>query len=345
MANVVKNIWQNHRWARLTATTALVTLAIALALVGGIYTWLEWEWLRASEDGKASNGDTLRNVGFIVAGVVALLFAFWRARVAGRQANAAQEQTATAQQSLLNERYQRGAEMLGSPVPSVRLGGIFALRRLAEECPEQYNIQIMRLFCAFVRDPDGDGASRLTDRLNPALIAPHSLRQDVQAAVEGISSILAGGTYIEREPDAYVDLRGSRLSGIRLEGGDLSRVDLSYAELVRADLENTKLRGVKLQRTQLQNSNLRNTDLTGAVMFRTDLVEANLRDATLDGALILEVNLERASFHGSSLRRTVFTDTQISESQRNQAQVDPHNPPRFLSSAAETEPDTENHSS
>ena len=47
-------------------------------------------------------------VGFIVAGVVALAFAFWRALVARSQAKAAHGQTATSQQSLLNERYQRG---------------------------------------------------------------------------------------------------------------------------------------------------------------------------------------------------------------------------------------------
>ena len=43
--------------------------------------------------------------------------------------------------------------MLGSEVLSVRLGGIYALQRLAEEWPDQYHIQIMRLFCAFVRLP------------------------------------------------------------------------------------------------------------------------------------------------------------------------------------------------
>ena len=59
----------------------------------------------------------------------------------------------TAEQSLLNERYQRGAEMLGSDVLSVRLDGIYALDRLAAEQPASYHIQIMQLFCAFARRP------------------------------------------------------------------------------------------------------------------------------------------------------------------------------------------------
>ena len=53
-----------------------------------------------------------------------MLLAVWRSIVAERQAD-------TAQQSLLNERYQKGAEMLGNEVLSVRMGGIYALGRLA----------------------------------------------------------------------------------------------------------------------------------------------------------------------------------------------------------------------
>ena len=59
--------------------------------------------------------------------------------------------------------------MLGSEVLSVRLGGIYALQRLAEEEPKQYHVQIMRLFCAFVRNPTKDedaGTRRIRVELN-----------------------------------------------------------------------------------------------------------------------------------------------------------------------------------
>ena len=46
--------------------------------------------------------------------------------------------------------------MLGSGVLSVRLGGIYALERLAKEHPEEYHIQIMELLCSFVRHPTRD---------------------------------------------------------------------------------------------------------------------------------------------------------------------------------------------
>ena len=80
----------------------------------------------------------IRNFGLVIAAGIALWFAKKRIAVSDRQAE-------TAQRGLLNERYQKGAEMLGSKVLSVRLGGIYALHRLAEDEPEQYHVQIMRL--------------------------------------------------------------------------------------------------------------------------------------------------------------------------------------------------------
>ena len=78
----------------------------------------------------------IRNFALLIAAGIALWFAKQRIVVADRQSE-------TAQQGLLNERYQKGAEMLGSEVLPVRLGGIYALSRLAEDDPEKYHIKVM----------------------------------------------------------------------------------------------------------------------------------------------------------------------------------------------------------
>lgn len=95
----------------------------------------------------------IRDYGLLIAAIVAFPLGFWRSRVAERQADAARGQVETSEQGLLNERYQRGTEMLGSDVLAVRLGGIYALQRLAKDHPEAYHVQVMRLLCAFVRNP------------------------------------------------------------------------------------------------------------------------------------------------------------------------------------------------
>ena len=65
----------------------------------------------------------------------------------------AEAQNEVSRQDLLNERYQTGARMLGDEVLAVRLAGIYALQRLAEEDRQQYHVQVMRSLCAFVQFP------------------------------------------------------------------------------------------------------------------------------------------------------------------------------------------------
>ena len=116
------------------------TLAALLAvLIGSTLCWDSWR-------GEESNGTAIRNLVLVMAAIAALPLAIWRSKVAERQAE-------TAQRGLLNERYQKGGEMLGSKELSVRLGGIYALARLAREYPGDYHTQIMNLLCAFVRNP------------------------------------------------------------------------------------------------------------------------------------------------------------------------------------------------
>ena len=138
----------------------------------------------------------------MVAGVIALLFAYWRSRVAERQAN-------TAQQGLLNDRYQKGAEMLGNEVLAVRLGGIYALQRLAEEHPEQYHVQIMRLFCGFVRHPTRyESAKTEQDHIEAKAVTEEDqrdstprLREDVQAVMQAIADRKKTSIALEEKAD------------------------------------------------------------------------------------------------------------------------------------------------
>ena len=161
----------------------ILPATIAIAAAVGL-CWAFWGWLQTAEE---SNSATLRNVALIATAVIGLPLALWRSLVAQRQANAAQRQADTAQRQadtaqrgLLNERYQRGAEMLGSIVLSARLGGIYALENLAREHPQQYARQILGLFCAFARHPTEDA-----DR-SPDSEAKRPPRSDVQAVMEMI---------------------------------------------------------------------------------------------------------------------------------------------------------------
>ena len=138
-----------------------LTLGVSVAGLGAgvVVTAVDPGWVSGGESGST----TIRNLSIVLAGLVALPLAVWRGVVANRQARAAREQAAaaqrqaeTSQEDLRNKRYQDSAGMLGSETLAVRLAGIYALQRLAEEHPEQYHIEIMKLLCAFVRHPAED---------------------------------------------------------------------------------------------------------------------------------------------------------------------------------------------
>ena len=202
----------------------IALLVLAVVVAAGVWSLVQfWDWLQTGEVGRETGSTTVRNIGLLVAGLVALPLALWRSIVAQRQADAAQRQAVTAHQDLLNERYQRGAEMLGSAVLAVRLGGIYALQRLAKEHPGEYHVQIMRLLCAFVRNPtvDGNGQVSLTDHNTGEGTETDDgsrvrLRQDVEGAMEAIASRSKEGISLERDAKFILDLSGAELRGLNL---------------------------------------------------------------------------------------------------------------------------------
>ncbi len=291
----------------------------ALLLLAGILLSVGfWGWLHPTAPTTVSNSETLRNVGLLIGGVLAFVFAVWRGWVAERQASAAQRQADIAQQSLLNERYERGAEMLGSVVLSVRLAGIYALRRLAEEHPEQYHIQIMELLCAFARNPAGSQEGQNVKDVSPN---QSSLREDVQAVMTAIGGRGEVGRALEKRAKFTLDLHGadlrdqnlhnlnlseSQLSYAKLSDAYMFRTNLSDAQLFKADLSGAKLASVNLTGASLSGANLScikecyGTNFSNAVFDGTNLTDADLSGTIVSGARLLGANLAGAKFYNDS---------------------------------------------
>lgn len=281
-----------------------------------------WSWLAGDDSGST----TISNVALVLAGVIALSLAVWRARVASRQAD-------TAQQGLLDERYQKGAEMLGSQVNAVRLGGIYALERLARDYPGQYHLQIMQLFCAFVRSPIR----------GPTDLPPSGFRQDVHAIVDAICARSEEGIAIERKVDFRLDLRNADLFGVQMLSADLSNAwfhgadlrsaniadtDLTDAFFSEADLSDaqfhrvnftrmrlwsTNLRRASLERAHLTELNFHDTDLGNANLVRADLSRANFQESNLNSAWLEGATLVGASFLDADLTGAQLEDANLSD--------------------------------
>ena len=207
----------------------------------------------------------------------------------------AQQQAATAERGLLNERYQRGAEMLGSDVLAVRMGGIYALQRLAYEHPEQYHVQIMRLFCAFVRNPTADKTIPYDPKAK--------VREDVQAVMDAIGDRNSHRVDLEENVEYRLDL-----SGVKLRGANLNLKNLQRIILTHSDLTNSWWVGGNFAGVQFMDS-----DLTGAFFPSAILAGAEFsRDGNFPAKNLTQFQLDQAHFDPKNpphLKGVVDSDT------------------------------------
>ena len=236
--------------------------------------------------------------------------------------------------------------MLGNGVLSVRLGGIYALQRLAKERPEQYHVQIMRLFCAFARQPTED--SRLESdqvEIEPGTLL--GLRQDIEAIILAIGSRAKSRIELERKEDFRLDLRGTVLPGVQFLDLDLSKAMLHHSELPCANFANTNLadaifdysdlRGARFHDVKLRGTRFFSANLEGASFENMDLSRVNfdnvhLSDAILASADLSGANLEEAKLTGANVSGAEFsvggpqTVKGLTQAQLDQAYADPNDP-------------------
>ena len=286
----------------------------AVLVIGGLLSWHYWEEIRGEQD---SLSETVRNLGLVIGGAIAILLAVWRSIVSERQAN-------TAQQGLLNERYQQGADMLGNNVLSVRLGGIYALERLAAEHPQQYYVQIMKLLCAFVRHPteDEDYQKKLAER-NKDLSTPHSQREDARAAMDFIGSRDETRVEIEESQDFSLNLMGAdlshaqigraNLSGSMLRNANLSNAEISSADLSRAHLQGAVMKSAHLMFIDFTDARASDADLSGARMLRLTMPSLTFDNANLSGAQLNRVDLSGGFIQYANLSHVHIRSSDLSD--------------------------------
>jgi hypothetical protein len=185
------------------------------------------------------------------------------------------------QEGQITDRFTRAVNQLGSDRLEIRLGGIYALERIAFDSKRDY-WPTMEILAAFLRERSPVKSVRPGS-------TPHSagrLRSDIQAAVTVI-----GRRSLERHAEVgipifldYVDLERTvlvkaNLTGLNLRGANLRRANLIEANLVNAFLVESNLREVMLDRADLEGAELDGADLSGAI-----LTGANLKSASLKGA-------------------------------------------------------------
>lgn len=224
----------------------------------------------------------------------------------GGQLQATQQQLGISQQGEVTDRYNAAIANLGSRSSvDIRLGGIYALQRLAKDSPRDQPT-IVAVLCAFARDQDrattgGKGLSAIT-----------RVRTDVQAAI----TVVGNRDTARDGPTTLIDLdhtalAGAQLTSLRLASSNLTSADLTDADLNDADLTRADMADANLSGANLVNTDLREADLGGAELSDThpvdaDLSGANLSNANLTGAVLAGLNLSGASFAHANLTNAVL---------------------------------------
>ena len=311
------------RWLVWIAAVVLALLIVWALLVPGA-DWLARHDIGSAKGSLATARDAARGrlltlgAGLLAAG--ALLFT-------ARNFTLSRRTFELTEQGQVTDRFTKAIEQLGSDKLDVRIGGIYALERVARDSAKDHPT-VMEVLTAFVRehsrepwplrDPDDDEEpARLT---RPDVQAALSVvgRRGVERDIQRIDLIRAdltnadltgavlAGAVLARAVLAGANLGGARLGGAvltdaRLTGAGLVGADLGGARLTRARLTGADLTGARLDGADLFGADLTRADLSGAVLARARLSAANLTGARLIDADLTGANLDGANLDGARL--------------------------------------------
>jgi Pentapeptide repeats (8 copies) len=204
------------------------------------------------------------------------------------------------EQGQVTDRYSKAIEQLGSDKLDVRIGGIYAVERIARDSPRDHPT-IMEVLVAFIREHSPERWQPPEDK---AETPDWPMRPDVQAAatVIGRRTVRNDSHQINL---AHAWLRGADFTGARLGGADLTGANLAGARFFAANLGGANLSAANLDGADLYAAYLDSANLDGA-----NLAHASLRGANLTGAFLGHARLDSANLDGAIWPRTTeFPDS------------------------------------
>jgi hypothetical protein len=194
------------------------------------------------------------------------------------------------EQGHITERYTKAIEQLGSDKLDVRLGGIYALERLAQDSPQRDHPTVVEVLGAFVREGSRrhgipppkqdmvDEAAENPDAGAPGTDAKPRPGTDLQAALSMLGR-LPQQPNLSRGDLTGAQVAGAQLGGANLSGAQLGGANLSGAELGGANLSGARLSGADLPGARLSGANLQGARLGGAQALTLSQIHGVRADA------------------------------------------------------------------
>jgi uncharacterized protein YjbI with pentapeptide repeats len=216
-----------------------------------------------------------------------------------------------AEEGQITERFTRAIEQLGDERMAVRLGGLYALERIAKDSKKDH-WTVMEVLTAYIRD------NRNVDM--GANEAKEPEKEHIPTDIQAILTVIGRRKWFKNEEEP-IDLSRTCLKGVKLErsqfegscfigshleGADLKGVHLEDADLGGVHFEGALLRGAHLEKATLwgaylERADLRGAHLEGGILWGAHLERANLGGTCLDGAYIGGAHLEGANLRGAHM--------------------------------------------
>jgi len=215
--------------------------------------------------------DGARKTWIQIVGGVGLLLGFYLTYQSLAVSQQAQE---TAKETQFSNSFATATDYLGASDLETRLGGIYALERLAEDSDSSNDNrkvrQVIEVLCAYVRKHSPSQAE--TEILPSKTGEPDPPPRAPAAAVQAILIVLGRQTRTPENVGVYIySLYETDLRYANLHAADLRQANLWRSNLQGADLSGAELQGAYFGEANLQGANLSNANLEGANLTGADL--------------------------------------------------------------------------
>jgi uncharacterized protein YjbI with pentapeptide repeats len=311
-------------WKIGSALLGLILLGFVLAVFYfGLRRILEWRNLQdlKVEDRVRLRIEIIKTSASILGGTFFLLTLFftWQNLRLTEEKNRAD--LLMDQERHRTDLFVKATKQLGDGRLEVRLGGIYALERIARDS-EKDHWPIMEVLTAYVREnapwpPDDRSEARkklpwvkIKDQETPSQEKEKG-KEEKKIQIKPDTDIQAILTVLGRRQRKHENPEKQFL--------DLSRTDLRGAGLIAAHLEKAilyqaHLEGADLYQAHLEKANLWKSHLEKAIFSKARLEGANLREAHLERADLSWANLEGAILEKARhLKRAVLEKTNLEE--------------------------------
>jgi Pentapeptide repeats (8 copies) len=264
---------RRHLWVIALVVLALSAATVLVTMLARIPQWKrDAAKIENVKERITVENEIFKNVVELLGGVVLLTGLYFTGR-----------NVWITQEGQITDRFNQAIDHLGSDKPDVRLGGIYALARIARDSPKDH-WAVVQVFCARLR----------------AMI-PASETQAVSLEAQTMLTLL-GRRRVEYDQEGeFLDLTGAQLRGANLTEGHFEKTRFDAGQLMEAVFRRAILRSATFRGTNLEGAYLREAELTDADLTGATLCEASLRDANLNGADLFGANLRNTSLLGADL--------------------------------------------